>query len=85
MRAESPRKLYTRCATPGKVLGVSYPALKHGFTKADQDREDAGGHHRSETEIDRLLPAVPNASGCKRAEKFRTISGRNQLVGRVVE
>jgi molybdopterin-binding protein len=87
MPAESPRKLYS-LRDACKVLGVSYPALKQWIYKGKiKTVKTPGGHHRiPETEIDRLLPAVPNRGPVqKRREMFRTISGRNQLVGRVVE
>ena len=87
MRIEPPTKLYpVRHAC--KVLGVSYPALKQWIYKGKiKTVRTPGGHHRiPETEIDRLLPAVPQRGPVqKRRETFRTISGRNQLVGRIEE
>jgi len=71
-----------------KVLGISYSTLKRWIlTKQLRTVKTRGGHHRiPETEIDRLLPAVPQRGPVQaRRESFRTISGRNQLVGRVVE
>ena len=46
-----------------------------------------GGHHRiPETEIDRLLPKKMSGDSVEtRRKNFRRISGRNQLVGRVVD
>jgi len=87
MPAESSRKLYS-LRDACKVLGVSYPALKQWIYKGKiKTVKTPGGHHRiPETEIDRLLPAVPERGPVqKRRETFRTISGRNQLIGRVVE
>jgi molybdopterin-binding protein len=87
MRPESRLKLYpVRHAC--KVLGVSYPALKQWIYKGKiKTVKTPGGHHRiPETEIDRLLPALPQRGPVQsRRETYRTISGRNQLVGRVVE
>ena len=71
-----------------KVLGVSYPALKQWIYKGKiKTVKTPGGHHRiPENEIDRLLPAVPPRGPLQeRRENFRAISGRNQLVGRIVE
>lgn len=71
-----------------KVLGVSYPTLKQWIYKGKiKTVKTQGGHHRiPETEIDRLLPAVPEKGPVqKRRQGFRTISGRNQLVGRIVD
>lgn len=68
-----------------KMLGVSYPALKQWIYKGKiKTVTTPGGHHRiPESEIDRLLPRRSPAP--ERRENFRRISGRNQLVGRVIE
>ena len=71
-----------------KVLGVSYPTLKQWIYKGKiKTVKTQGGHHRiPETEIDRLLPAVPQRGPVRtRRQSFRKISGRNQLVGRIVD
>ncbi|MGC2697399.1 MAG: helix-turn-helix transcriptional regulator [Candidatus Angelobacter sp.] len=71
-----------------KVLGVSYPTLKQWIYKDKiKTVKTQGGHHRiPESEIDRLLPAVPrNGPVQSRRQTFRKISGRNQLVGRIVD
>jgi molybdopterin-binding protein len=71
-----------------KVLGVSYPTLKQWIYKGKiKTVKTQGGHHRiPETEIDRLLPAVPRTGPVQgRRQNFRKISGRNQLVGRIVD
>lgn len=85
--AQSRPKLYlVRDAC--KVLGVSYPALKQWIYKGKiKTVKTAGGHHRiPESEIDRLLPrSTERGQRSKRPESFRSISGRNQLVGRVID
>jgi molybdopterin-binding protein len=70
-----------------KVLGVSYPTLKQWiYKKKIRTAKTAGGHHRiPEAEIHRLLPALPKRGPIQKRESFRQISGRNQLVGRVVD
>lgn len=87
MPSESRPKLYpVRHAC--KVLGVSYPTLKQWIYKGKiKTVKTQGGHHRiPETEIDRLLPAIPrNAPLQSRRQNFRKISGRNQLTGRIVD
>lgn len=87
MKATSEPKLYpVRQAC--KVLGVSYPALKQWIYKGKiKTIKTPGGHHRiPATEMDRLLPAVPQRGLIRsRRENYRRISGRNQLVGRIVE
>src|SRR6516164_4411874 len=87
MKDQSRTKLYpVRHAC--KVLGVSYPTLKQWIYKGKiKTFKTQGGHHRvPETEIDRLLPAPPrNAPVRNRRQNFRRISGRNQLVGRIID
>jgi molybdopterin-binding protein len=87
MRDESRPKLYpVRHAC--KVLGISYPTLKQWIYKGKvKTIKTQGGHHRvPETEIDRLLPAPPRRARVeKRRQNFRKISGRNQLMGRIVD
>jgi molybdopterin-binding protein len=69
------------------ILGISYPTLKqwiyHGKIKS---MKTPGGHHRvPESEIDRLFPKKLNYGDIEtRRGNFRKISGRNQLIGRVV-
>lgn len=86
-RSESRPKLYpVRHAC--KVLGISYPTLKQWIYKEKiKTVKTQGGHHRiPETEIDRLLPALPHSGPAEsRRQSFRKISGRNQLVGRIVD
>ncbi len=87
MKTQSHPKLYpVRHAC--KVLGVSYPTLKQWIYKGKiKTIKTQGGHHRiSETEIDRLLPNAPRKGPVEtRRQNFRKISGRNQLVGRIVD
>src|SRR6516165_7500693 len=87
MKDASRQKLYpVRHAC--KVLGVSYPALKQWIYKGKiKTVKTPGGHHRiPATEIDRLLPSVPQRGPVQsRRENYRRISGRNQLVGRIVD
>ena len=71
-----------------KVLGISYPTLKQWIYKGKiKTVKTQGGHHRiPESEVDRLLPELPRDVRAEdRRQKFRRISGRNQLVGRIVE
>jgi molybdopterin-binding protein len=69
------------------ILGVSYPTLKqwiyHGKIKT---MKTPGGHHRvPESEIDRLIPRkLQRGDIAARRGNFRKISGRNQLIGRVM-
>jgi len=85
MRRKSENFLTPREAA--QVLGISYPTLKqwiyHGKLRTIKT---AGGHHRvPESEIDRYLSRrLRRADVAERRTTFRRISGRNQLVGRVV-
>jgi molybdopterin-binding protein len=84
MKAKRPKLYSVRDAC--KVLGISYPTLKQWIYKRKiKTVKTQGGHHRiAETEIDRLLPAMPQGTAGKR-DNFRRISGRNQLTGRIVD
>lgn len=71
-----------------QILGVSYPTLKQWIYKGKlKTVKTAGGHHRiPESELDRYLGRITEkAPVAERRSGFRRISGRNQLVGRVVE
>jgi molybdopterin-binding protein len=68
-----------------QALGISYPTLKqwiyHGKLRTVKT---PGGHHRiPSSELDRLVPVAPQKRELRR--NFRRISGRNQLIGTVVE
>lgn len=70
----------------GLRLGISYPTIKqwlyHGKIKGTKT---PGGHYRiDERELDALLHKA-KAPETPRREMLRTVSGRNQLVGRIVE
>ncbi|HTC95067.1 MAG TPA: helix-turn-helix transcriptional regulator [Terriglobales bacterium] len=70
-----------------QILGVSYSTLKqwiyHGKLRSVRT---PGGHHRvPQRELDRYLHRRGEKTGAERRRGFRRISGRNQLVGRVVE
>lgn len=70
-----------------KILGISYPTLKQWIYKNKiKTAKTPGGHHRvPESEIDRMLPkSLERGDIGKRRDGFRKISGRNQLMGRVV-
>ena len=67
-------------------LGISYPTIKqwiyHGKIRT---AKTAGGHYRiPEAELDGFLHKAKRPETPKR-QMMRTISGRNQLTGRIVE
>jgi excisionase family DNA binding protein len=66
-------------------LGISYPTIKqwiyHGKIKTVKT---PGGHYRvPEAELDSFLHKVKRPDTPKR-QMMRTVSGRNQLIGRIV-
>jgi molybdopterin-binding protein len=70
------------------ILGVSYPTLKQWIYRGKiKTAKTPGGHHRvPESEIDRLIPRkLERGDLSSRRGGFRKISGRNQLIGRVME
>jgi len=69
------------------ILGISYPTLKQWIYRGKiRTAKTPGGHHRvPESEIDRLIPKRLERGDVRfRRTDFRRISGRNQLIGRVV-
>ena len=86
MRAKSQNLIKPRDAA--QVLGISYPTLKQWIYRGKlRTVKTAGGHHRvPESEIDRYLSrTLRRADVSERRKTFRSISGRNQLVGRVMD
>jgi molybdopterin-binding protein len=82
-----PARLYTP-REAAQVLGISYPTLKQWIYKGKIDTiKTAGGHHRvPEREVDKFLSyAIQKGEIHERRGNFRRISGRNQLVGRVMD
>jgi molybdopterin-binding protein len=70
------------------ILGISYPTLKQWIYRQKlKTVKTPGGHHRvPESEIDRLIPkSLQRGEIETRRGNFRKISGRNQLMGRVLE
>jgi len=70
-----------------RSLGISYPTLKQWiYKKKLRSIRTAGGHHRiPASEIERFLPRTEEKDVLAGRRNFRRISGRNQLVGRIVE
>ena len=68
-------------------LGISYPTLKKWIYSGKlRTVMTPGGHHRiPETELERFIPRAEVKAGPQGRRSFRKISGRNQLVGRVLD
>jgi molybdopterin-binding protein len=67
-------------------LGISYPTIKQWLYRGKLKAvKTPGGHYRiPEAELDGLLHKAKRPDTPKR-EMLRTLSGRNQLTGRIVE
>lgn len=67
-------------------LGISYPAIKQWIYRGKLKAiRTPGGHYRiHESELDALLYKAKRPDTPKR-QMMRAVSGRNQLVGRIVE
>jgi molybdopterin-binding protein len=68
-----------------RMLGVSYPTIKQWIYKGRlHSRKTPGGHYRIPAEeLDRLMPVKPEKKAAR--QRFQRVSGRNQLVGRILE
>jgi molybdopterin-binding protein len=68
-------------------LGVRFPTIKQWiYKKKIRSVQTAGGHHRiPQSEIDRLLYRTRGHNEDERRVSYKRISGRNQLVGRIVD
>jgi molybdopterin-binding protein len=81
----------TKLFTPreaAQVLGISYPTLKQWiYKKKIRTIQTAGGHHRvPETEVDKFLyRAGEKREVTEKRAGYRRVSGRNQLIGRVMD
>jgi molybdopterin-binding protein len=68
-------------------MGISFPTIKQWiYKKKIHSIQTAGGHHRiPQSEIDRLLYRARGHNEAERRVSYQRISGRNQLVGRIVD
>ena len=69
------------------AIGVSYPTIKQWILAGKlRTIKTAGGHHRiPQAALRRYLPAPTKAPAASSRQRFRNVSGRNQLVGTIVE
>jgi molybdopterin-binding protein len=68
-------------------LQISYPTIKQWIYRSKlRAVKTPGGHYRiPQTEIDRLLYRTRGHNEDERRVSYQRISGRNQLVGRIVD
>ncbi len=69
------------------AVGVSYPTIKQWILAGKlRTIKTAGGHHRiPQVALARYLPTPKKMPAGSSRERFRNVSGRNQLVGTIVE
>ena len=69
------------------ALGVSYATIKQWILNGTlKTTKTPGGHHRiAQSALNPLLKSSNSKSRVSSRERFRTVSGRNQLVGQIVE
>lgn len=69
------------------IVGVSYPTIKKWILAGKlKTTRTAGGHHRvSRKALNPFLARSARSEARQSRTRFTTISGRNQLVGRIVE
>ncbi len=68
-------------------LQISYPTIKQWiYHRKLRAVKTPGGHYRiPQTEVDRLLYRTRGRNADERRVTYKRISGRNQLVGRIVD
>ena len=68
-------------------IGVSYAAVKQWILAGKlKSTKTPGGHHRvPQSALKPLLKSTPIRPSIASRERFRMVSGRNQLIGKVVE
>src|SRR5207302_9432710 len=69
------------------TIGISYTTIKQWILAGKlKTIKTAGGHHRiPQAALARYLPASAKPPNTASRERFRTVSGRNQIVGTIVE
>jgi molybdopterin-binding protein len=69
-----------------RLLGVSYPSIKQWILQGKlRTTKTPGGHHRiAESTLKPFLAADEKKPARSSRERFRRVSGRNQIIGKVV-
>jgi molybdopterin-binding protein len=69
------------------AIGVSYSTIKQWILAGKlRTIKTPGGHHRiPQAALKRYLPAPARPPSTASRERFRNVSGRNQLIGTIVE
>ena len=82
----SPQPQLLTAREASRMLGVSYPTIKNWIlTGKLKTTRTPGGHHRlTAASLRPLLEADDAQPKTKSRERYRRISGRNQLAGKVI-
>ena len=69
-----------------RLLGISYPTIKQWILAGKlKTRKTPGGHHRiAETSLKPYLDKDRERPSEQSRERYRRVSGRNQLAGKVI-
>ncbi len=69
-----------------RLLGVSYPSIKQWILSGKlKTVQTPGGHHRvAQSTLKPFLAKDKARPAAESRERFRRVSGRNQLVGKVI-
>ncbi len=69
-----------------RLIGISYPTIKHWIlTGKLKTSQTPGGHHRiDEAALRPYLDRDKKKPAAESRERYRRVSGRNQLAGKVV-
>jgi len=70
----------------GRLLGVSYPSIKQWILSGKlKTVKTPGGHHRiAQSTLKPFLAKDKSKPAAESRERYRRVSGRNQLAGKVV-
>jgi molybdopterin-binding protein len=81
----NPTSLFTP-REAARLIGISYPTIKQWILAGKlMTIQTPGGHHRiAESTLEPYLTADKEKPATESRERYRRISGRNQLVGKVV-
>jgi molybdopterin-binding protein len=84
---EAMSDIYLTPREAASELGVSYPTIKQWILKGRlTTQKTPGGHHRiARKAIEHLLPASRIKTREPSRDRFRMVSGRNQIVGTIVD
>jgi molybdopterin-binding protein len=69
-----------------RILGISYPTIKQWILSGKlKTVQTPGGHHRiAESSLKPYLAKDSSKSDAKSRKRYRRVSGRNQIAGKVV-